>query len=318
MKAALVTDLTRPPVYADLDTPVATDGYVEVQMLAAGVHQIVRSIAGGAHYSSGDELPFVVGVDGVAILGGHRVYTGGCPDPYGTIAERTVVPAGFAVPIPDALSSETAAAVVNPAMSSWMPLVKSGVPQGGTVAVLGATGTAGTLAVRIALHLGAGRVVAVGRNAAVLARLAEDSRVQTVSLLDDDPRGRLAAAFAEGIDVILDYLWGPVAEMTLEALRAHSLTGRHSSVDYVQIGALAGRSITLDAAILRARPISIWGSGGGSIDPRLLFAELPALLDLAAAGGLPIDVRTAALADVEQAWNSPEPGRLVVTIGTRG
>lgn len=314
MKAAVVTEIGRPPHHADFREPVATDYLVEVEMLAAGVHQIVRSVAAGAHYSSGDELPFVVGVDGIGVIDGRRVYTGGCPDPFGTLAERTVVPRGFAVPLPDALPTEVAAAIVNPALSSWMPLVKSGVPQGGTVAVLGATGVSGSLAVRIALHLGAGRVIAVGRNADVLDRLAGDPRVTTVSLLEDTPGERLAALFDDGIDVVLDYLWGPVAAIALDALRAHGLQARHQRVDYVQIGTLAGRSVDLDAAILRARPISIWGSGGGSIDPALLFAELPAILALAASGDLPIDVRTAALADVEDAWTSARPGRLVVTL----
>jgi len=165
MKAAVVSDFSAAPAYADFADPATRDGFVEVRMLAAGVHQLVRSVAGGAHYSSGDELPFVAGVDGVAVLDGVRVYTGGCPDPLGTMAERTLVPSGWAVPVPDELSSELAAALVNPAMSSWLPLVSRGLQPGQTVLVLGATGAAGTLATQIALHLGAGRVIAAGRTA---------------------------------------------------------------------------------------------------------------------------------------------------------
>lgn len=316
MKAAVVTDFTKPPACADFPDPAVSDGLVEVEMLAAGVHQLVRSVASGAHYSSGDELPFVAGVDGVGIIDGQRVYTGGCPDPYGTIAERTVVPRGFGIPVPDVLATEVAAAIVNPAMSSWMPLVTCGdVVKGGTVAVLGATGTSGSLAVRIALHFGAKRVIALGRNADVLARVADDPRVVAVSLIHDDPAESLAAAFADGIDVVLDYLWGPVAEMALGALRAHSLTESRSPVQYLQIGAVAGRDIALDAAILRARPISIRGSGGGSIDPMLMLRELPSILDYAASGELSIDVRTAPLSDVAEAWVDDRPGRLVITMG---
>ena len=75
MKAAVVTEIGRPPHHADFREPVATDNLVEVEMLAAGVHHIVRSVAAGAHYSSGDELPFVVGVDGIGVIDGRRVYT---------------------------------------------------------------------------------------------------------------------------------------------------------------------------------------------------------------------------------------------------
>jgi NADPH:quinone reductase-like Zn-dependent oxidoreductase len=316
MRAAVVSDFSSAPAYAEFPDPTARDGFVEVRMLAAGVHQLVRSIAAGAHYSSGDELPFVAGVDGVAVLDGVRVYTGGCPDPLGTMAERTLVPAGWAVPLPDGLASDVAAAIVNPAMSSWLPLVSRGLTPGQTVLVLGATGAAGSLATQIALHLGAARVIAAGRNPDALARLAADPRVTTISLAGgrEELTTALSAAASDGLDVVLDYLWGPVAEAALDALRSRSLSDGGSAVQYVQIGALAGRTVALDAAILRARRITISGSGGGSIDPALLFRELPKLLEAAAAGLLTTPVRTAPLADVASAWVTDAPGRLVLTM----
>jgi NADPH:quinone reductase-like Zn-dependent oxidoreductase len=316
MKAAVVTNFASPPAYADFPEPVPAPGYVEVRMVAAAVHHLVRSIASGAHYSSGDELPFVAGIDGVAVLDGKRVYTGGCPDPLGTMAERTLVPSGWAVPLPDSLTSELAAALVNPAMSSWLPLIAHGLKPGQTVLVLGATGTAGTLATRIALHLGAGRVIAAGRNPEALAGLAGDPRVSTISLdaSREDITAAIAAASADGLDIVLDYLWGPVAEAALDALRARSLTDGGSAVDYVQIGALAGRTAAVDAAILRARRITISGSGGGSIDRTALFRELPRMLDAAAAGALTTAVRTARLEEVAAVWEQDAPGRLVLTM----
>jgi NADPH:quinone reductase-like Zn-dependent oxidoreductase len=233
------------------------------------------------------------------------------------MAERTLVPSGWAVPVPDGLSSELAAALVNPAMSSWLPLVSRGLEPGQTVLVLGATGTAGSLATRIALHLGAGRVIAAGRNADALARLATDPRVSTISLdaPRDDITAAIAAAAADGLDVVLDYLWGPIAEAALDALRARSLSDGGTPVQYVQIGALAGRTAAIDAAILRARRITISGSGGGSIDPTLLFRELPRMLAAAAAGALTTEVRAAPLEDVAAAWAEKAPGRLVLTMG---
>jgi NADPH:quinone reductase-like Zn-dependent oxidoreductase len=317
MKAAVVTDFAAAPSFADFPDPTPSAGFVEVVMLAAGVHQLVRSVAAGAHYSSGDALPFVAGMDGIAMLDGRRVYTGGSPDPLGTMAQRTLVPAGWAVPVPEGLSSELAAALVNPAMSSWLPLVSRGLQPGQTVLVLGATGAAGTLATQIALHLGAGRVIAAGRNADALARLAAaDPRIATISLAAprEEITATIAAAAGDGLDIVLDYVWGTVAEAALDALRARSLTDGGSAVQYVQIGALAGRTVALDAAILRARRITISGSGGGSIDTGLLFRELPKVLDAAAAGALTIPVRTAPLAEVTSAWTADEPGRLVITI----
>lgn len=316
MKAAVVTDFTTSPRFADFRDPVAPEGFVPVRMLAAGVHRIVRSLAAGDHYGAGDELPFVPGVDGVAELpDGTRVYTGGSPDPFGTLAARTVVPAGFGAPIPDALDSATAAGIVNPAMSSWLPLVdRAALAPGETVLVLGATGASGGLAIRVALHLGAGHVIAAGRNSAALAELAAiDPRISTV-VIDDDLTTSLRAAAERtgGIHVVLDYLWGPVAEATLDALRRNGLSHRAIAVRYVQIGALAGRAITLDAALLRSSNVTVFGSGAGSIDPRILMRELPRILELAASGGISLPLNVRPFAEVEAAWS--EPGRLVLTM----
>ncbi|SMH42291.1 NADPH:quinone reductase [Rathayibacter oskolensis] len=313
MRAAVVTDFATPPRFADFREPEPREGFVPVRMLAAGVHRIVRSLAAGAHYGSGDELPFVPGVDGVGVLeDGTRVYTGGSPDPFGTFAERTLVPAGFAVPVPDGLSSVDAAGIVNPAMSAWMPLVgAAALRPGQTVLVLGATGASGSLAVRIALHLGAGRVIAAGRNEEALARVAEDDRVVPVRI-GGDLAASLRGAAPDGIDVVLDYLWGPVAEAALEALRRTGLGHTAASTTYVQLGALAGTRVSLDASLLRSSSLSITGSGAGSIDPRLLLAELPEILALAAEGGLALPLRAVPLADLEAAWSSTD--RLVAVI----
>lgn len=307
MKAAVVTDFSQPPRYADFREPEAPEGFVPVRMLAVGVHRIVRSLAAGAHYGSGDELPFVPGVDGVGELAdGRRVYTGGSPDPFGTLAERTVVPDGFAVPVPDALDSVTAAGIVNPAMSSWLPLAGRGALRPGqTVLVLGATGASGSLAVQIALHLGAGRVIAAGRNAAALAVLAADPRVVAVSI-DEALTTSIRSAAPAGIDVVLDYLWGPVAEAALEALRRTGLSHTARATQYVQIGALAGTRVGLDAALLRSSNVTVFGSGAGSIEPRLLLAELPKILALAASGGITLPVRAVPLANVEAEWASAD------------
>lgn len=313
MRAAVVNSFTTPPRCAEFRDPEPREGFVPVRMLAAGVHRIVRSLAAGAHYGSGDELPFVPGVDGVGVLeDGTRVFTGGSPDPFGTLAERTIVPAGFAIPVPDALSSVDAAGIVNPAMSSWMPLVGAAALQPGqTVLVLGATGVSGSLAVNIALHLGAGLVIVAGRDAHALSRLAETERVTTVRT-DENLTASLRAAAPEGIDVVLDYLWGPVAEGALEALRRTGLSHTARSTNYVQIGAIAGTRVSLDAALLRSSSVTITGSGAGSIDPQLLLTELPKILDLAASRRIEIALRTVALTDIEAQWSSVD--RLVVEL----
>jgi len=82
----------------------------------------------------------------------------------------------------------------NPALSSWLPLVwRAGLKPGETVLILGATGVSGKLAIQIAKHLGAGRVVAVGRSAQVLETLPDLGADATISLDQSDQD--LTAAF---------------------------------------------------------------------------------------------------------------------------
>lgn len=59
-------------------------------------------------------------------------------------------------------------------MSSWLALTwRAQLAAGETVLVLGATGVAGQMAVQLAKHLGAGRVIAAGRDERILATLAD-------------------------------------------------------------------------------------------------------------------------------------------------
>jgi NADPH:quinone reductase-like Zn-dependent oxidoreductase len=66
---------------------------------------------------------------------------------------------------PDDLDDITAAAIANPGMSAWAPMMgRAHLKTGETVWVNGATGTAGRLAVQLAENLRAAKVIATGRN----------------------------------------------------------------------------------------------------------------------------------------------------------
>lgn len=306
MHAAVVTDFRRPPQYAEFAEPPLGDGRRLVSVEASAVHRVVRGIAAGAHYSTDGLLPLVPGVDGVVRLDdGSRVYTGGPDEPFGMLAERAVVPERFAFPVPDALGSAEAAAIVNPAMSSWAPMAVHLRP-GATVLVVGATGVSGGLAVRIAKLLGAGRVVAVGRDARALAAL-RDVVDEVVPLGGDDEAARLRSA-ADGYDLVLDYLWGPVAERLMSAI-ARAARGSGRPVHWVQIGAMTGPDLALPSVVLRQAPLTISGSGLGSLDPAVLGRVVPAILAAAAAHDITIDIETHPLAEIERVWD--RPGRLV-------
>ena len=174
MKAAVVLEAGKPPVYAEFSEPEPAAGESRIAVTAAAISQVVKSRASGQHYSSAGQFPFVVGIDGVGRLDdGSRVYFVLPRAPYGSMAERTVAPPARCLPLPDDLDDVTAAAIANPGMSSWAAYVeRAKLKPGETVLVNGAAGTAGRLAVQIARHLGAGKVIATARNADALKSVA--------------------------------------------------------------------------------------------------------------------------------------------------
>lgn len=82
--------------------PVAESGEQVVDILATGVHPIVRALAAGSHYGGDGVLPMIPGVDAIGRLAdGRAAYVGYARAPYGTLSERTVVPASAGLPLPD-------------------------------------------------------------------------------------------------------------------------------------------------------------------------------------------------------------------------
>ncbi|WP_018177983.1 quinone oxidoreductase family protein [Jongsikchunia kroppenstedtii] len=301
MKAA-VADYANTPRWQDIADPEPLDGHMPVRMSAVAIHNLARGVAAGAHYSSPADDGFVIGVDGVGRTDdGARVYF----NYPGTVAEQVYVPAAALVPIPDGLTDEQAAAVVNAAMSSWMAMrVRTQVRPGQTVLVLGATGASGRLAVPLARHLGA-RVIAAGRNQEILQSLNADA---TVDLRGTDDEIR-AALHREKIDLVIDYVWGHPAELTLESL------AKRGPATYVEVGAMAGATVTLPAALLRSTDVTILGSGLGSFTPAQFLAERPAILQAAVELGLTVDVTTRPAAEIADAWSADlANSRLVLTL----
>ncbi|GLY37575.1 NADPH:quinone reductase [Amycolatopsis sp. NBRC 101858] len=303
MRAAVVTEFGTPPTCQDFAEPQpATGDEVLVDVVAAGLHPRVRSQADGSHYTGSGELPLVPGIDGVgrAPDGTLRYFV--LPDTsMGAMAERTVVDTRRSVVLPEDADPITVAAGMNPAMSAWVALRRRiEFAAGQDVLVLGATGNAGRLAVQIAKHLGAGRVIAAGRDAARLAEVPADEA------LTFDELGKAA-----DVDVVLDYVWGPP---TADALRTivTERSDRGRPLTWVEIGSVAGRTIELPSAALRAARLQLVGSGQGSVPTRDIVTELHALVN--EIGSFRIDARAVPLQDVESAWrDTGSAQRLVVT-----
>lgn len=321
MKAAVLEEIGKAPKWEEFEEPEAGEGEAVVRVLAASLKPVDKQLAAGAHFASPREadLPLICGTDGVGALeDGTRVFFGGCRKPFGAMAEITVVPRAFCFPLPPGIEDDTAAALPNPAVSAWVSLThRAKMARDEMVLVLGATGVTGQLAVQIAKLLGAARVVGVGRNERVLARLGElgaDATIQLDQAAEALKEAYLSEMGETGFDVILDYLWGEPTEALLAALTKGEFTVAGKETRLVQVGESAGATIKLPAAVLRSTAVTILGTAG--MPPReVLFNAMKEVLQRGATGELRIETKRAALAEIESVWKRPgTPGCRIVMV----
>ncbi|MFE9780280.1 zinc-binding alcohol dehydrogenase family protein [Streptomyces sp. NPDC005775] len=305
MRAAVLTAYDAPPVYGEFPEPVARGEHeIVVDVLAAGLHHLTRAKANGTHYSAGGVFPLVPGVDAVVRdASGLLRYAALEDSVLGTFAERTVIDTRRSVVLPDAVDPVRIAAAMNPGMSSWVALRRRVTfREGQRVLILGATGSAGRMAIQIAKQFGAAQVFAVGRDAGRLAELPGLGADQALTF------GEIAAA--ADVDVVLDFVWGaPAADAMLPMLTARA--DRSAPLNWVQIGSMAGESAPIPSTALRAARLNIVGSGIGSVSPRDFIAELPELAEAVTEGGIDVRVRAVPLAGIAQAWSEKTGERLV-------
>ena len=322
MKAAIVWEAGKLPVYGAFADPVPSPGENRITVAAAALSPVVKSRAAATHYSSSSQFPFVVGIDGVGRLDdGTWVYFILPRAPYGSMAELSVAPSAHCLPLPDGLDAVTAAAIANPGMSSWAAYKqRARLKAGETVLINGATGTAGRLAIQIAKHLGAKKVIATGRNANALHSVTALGADLTISLSEDgsDLDDSFKTQFVEGIDVVIDYLWGRSAECLLVA--ASKVSGVAAKpIRFIQVGAASGPNLTLPSAVLRSSAIELMGSGLGSISQDRLIVCIAELLKATMPGGFKIAAKPVPLSEVEQAWTGDDSTRRTVfTVGVPG
>ena len=319
MKAAVMYQKNEMPQYVDFPEPIVqNEEEVLVSVKAVAIKHLDKGRASGKHYSSNapGENGKVVGGDGVCVLeDGTRVYAMGVS---GMLAEKAIIEARRIVPLPKELDDATAAALPNAVIGAAMGLrFKAGIQPGDVVLINGATGFTGRVAVQIAKHYGAKKVIATGRNQQSLNDLLTLGADEIISVTQEDEQFK-AQLKATPIDVVIDYLWGHTAEMILACLKGDgNFTNR---VRYVSVGSMTGDLIQLSAANLRSVDLQLTGSGLGAWSKQqvgLLFTEiLPEMFQLAADGKLKVGTITVKLEDIAELWNLevPDGRRLVVTI----
>ena len=195
------------------DLPAPEPGQAVVRVEATGVAFSEVQMLKGRYFGQ-PKFPFVPGYDLVGTvedvgegvdegLLGRRV---GALTETGAWADRVVIGAEDAAPVPEGLDPADAVAAVTNGVTAWQMLHRTArVRTGQTVLVHGASGGVGTLLVQLARLAGA-RVIgtaSAGKHGYVRALGAEP-----VDYRDDVPR-RVREISPGGVDAVFDHVGGP-------------------------------------------------------------------------------------------------------------
>jgi NADPH:quinone reductase-like Zn-dependent oxidoreductase len=317
MKAAVLHKVGGIPRYEDFPDPVPGDHEVIIDVKAVAVENVDKRIAAGTHYASQQyiaQLPAIPAFDGIGALPDGTIVGFGNPrPPYGALAEKTVVPKGAYMPIAEDIDPVIATVLGTAITGMSIKTAASFVP-GETVLVQGATGVAGRLAVKVARLLGAGRIVATGRDDEQLREvraLGADTVINT-AVSDEALAKAYLDAKGDGYDVVLDYLWGRPTEILLRSLVPESFTfGKPTRL--IQVGESASGALVVAAESLRTSGVEIYGAAKG-LSPDTMNEVFGQIVRWTQAGELMFDVVKVPLSDIESAWQRTDlrGSRLVV------
>ena len=297
MRAAVLHEHGGTPRVNEFPDPGDAQGCAEVRVAAAGLHHLDIYKASGSYYTGPPPLPSVVGTDGVGRLeDGRRVFFDTTVEPYGSMAERTLVPSDALIGVAEGVDDAVAAALGNTALAAWLALTwRAALEPGETVLVLGATGACGSMAVQVAKVLGARRVVAAGRAGERLRRLRERGADAIVELdATDDLAASLGEAAEGEVEVTIDTLWGKPA---IAAMKVAARGARH-----VEVGNMAGLELTLPATLLRSVSLDVRGFSVAHPPIELRRDAYRRLTEHAAAGDIEVDLERLPLEEVGTAW----------------
>jgi NADPH:quinone reductase-like Zn-dependent oxidoreductase len=318
VRAALVEQIGEPPVVGEVAEPERGPGQALVQVTAAAVNPVDISISNGTFHGGSPDPPYVPGREGVGrVVEGDRLDPGTQiwfqPPVGGAFAEYAIADEDQAIVLPDGTDHALAAALGIAGLTGWLAVEWRGnVHQGDKVLVLGATGVVGLVAVQAARILGAGRIVAAGRDADALEQARRAGADEVVPLLEGCHPSDLATRFREAaggpIDLTIDPLWGVPAQAAVEAA---GFSARH-----VQLGQSAGAEATLRSGAIRGKSMAIVGFTLGHVAREKQEAAYRRLIELASSGELVVERETLPLDWVGEAWarQQSSPHRKLVLV----
>ncbi|MFF4835265.1 NADP-dependent oxidoreductase [Streptomyces sp. NPDC001315] len=248
MKAIGLTEFGGPEVLRVLDLPVpqARPGEIRIRVHAATVNPVDTLVRRGIAFVSDAEPPYVPGMDAAGVVeqigegvdtdltvGDRVMAVAVVSGMHGAYAEHLVVPAESVVRVPAGATDVEAATLPMNGLTARMALDLLELPVGATVAVTGAAGAVGGLAVQLAKADGY-RVIAdaAAKDEQLVKELGADVVLPRGAEFPDLVRKEVP----EGVDGLVD-----TAGIAAQAVRAVRDRGRvASSVGGTQVPAERG------------------------------------------------------------------------------
>ena len=321
MKALLSTAPGGPETLelTDLPDPVPGPGQLLVQVKACAINYPDVLIIEDRYqfkpprpFAPGGEIAGVVEALGEGVAGwstGDRMIA---MLGHGGLAEKVLVPAAAALPLPPERSFEDGSALILTYSTSIHALLDRGrLKEGQTLLVLGAAGGVGLAAVELGKAFGARVVAGVSseeKAEAARAAGADDVIIYPRGPFDKDGSKALAQMFKDavgpnGADVIYDPVGGDYAE---PALRAIAWEGR-----YLVVGFPAGiPRLPLNLTLLKSCDVCgvFWGAFAAR-DPKANVALIQALFSLWDEGKI--------APKVSRSWSLEQGGEAIAHMAAR-
>lgn len=316
MRAAIIEQVGNSPRVIEVKEPERGPGMTVIQVAAASINPLDLAIASGRYYGGPPDIPYVPGTEGVGIVAEADSIAAGTRVRFearsgnGSLAERALATEDTLIELPEGTDDDLAAAIGVAGLAAWLALEWRGkLEEGETVLVLGASGAVGQIAVQVARHLGAGRVIAAARSADGLRRARELGADATVELQEqtvDELSDQFREAAGGELDLVIDPLWAEPAVAALQALRTE---GR-----LVNLGQSAGGEAIISSASVRGRVRSILGHANRLTPLGVRRDAYLTLLEVARAGRLTVDFEVVPLEEIARAWaqQAASPHRKIV------
>lgn len=293
MKAVRIHHTGGPDVLVveDVETPKPPPGTVLVKVGVSGVNYTDVMARQGIYMSreSGRDQPRTMGTEVAGVV--TAVGEGVEPDLVGSrvvafveggYAEYAVADRRLTFRLPESVELGDAVAFLVQGVTAWELLVdRARLREGETVLVHSAAGGVGSLAVQLAHHLGASRVIATASTASKLALASRLGATDTVNYTEPGWADRvLDLTDGRGVDVVIEAVGGDIGE---ESLRILADNGR-----LVVYGVASKRMSAFAGSQLMQRNQAVLGYWLTSrLSPGSATAEIvPRLLQLADAGEL--------------------------------